>query len=285
MAAFTTTITPTNSTDANFRAWGLAISTKLAEFGLVQTADTGQIDWTTVLAPTATNTVMGYEIWRFDDALQATVPVFLKLEYGSGSSTNNPSIHVTIGSGSDGAGTLSGITTVRRQFQFTATASAISAFWSGDTNRFIFIIQGASVGASIMLSVERTLDSSGVVTNEAVLLTAWSSSLYSQVAWNCVTGPYSAFEATLGAIGPSVAPFGTTGIQTAVYPVFHSKGVFLNYGMNLFGYIGATIGSSSVITFTVYGASHSFMPVGVGAINASLQRVSGTLCSIMMRYE
>lgn len=72
----TTTLINTVTTDAAFRTWGLAYNAKLAAAGLVQTADTGQIDWATVLAATAINTVQGYEIWRFDDALQATVPVF-----------------------------------------------------------------------------------------------------------------------------------------------------------------------------------------------------------------
>lgn len=286
MAAFTNTVTPTNSSTANFRAWGSAIGTRLAAFGLVKTADTGQIDWTTVLAPVGTHSVMGYEIWRFADALQASVPVFFKIEFGSGVSINNPSVHFTMSSGSDGAGTLTGVKTVRRQYQCTATATPVTAYWSGDTNRFIFIFQGALVANSLMLSVERTLDSSGVVTNEGVLHTAWSSSLFSQVAYNNVTGPYTLFEIVLGAIGPSVAPFGTTGVQTAVYPVFHTKGVFLNYGMNLMGYIDATISANAIIAITVYSASRNFMPVGADCINSSLARTApASVSTIMMRYE
>lgn len=93
--------------DAGFRAWGSELSTALQTVGLVQTADTGQINWTTVTRP-GTNTAGGYEIYRFNDALQGTAPVFIKLEYGTSSSASNPQLWLTVGTGSDGAGTITG---------------------------------------------------------------------------------------------------------------------------------------------------------------------------------
>ncbi len=105
----TLTLTADNSTDAAFRAWGSAISGAIAGLGMVQTADTGQVNWTTVLKPSGSNQVVGYEIWRFADALQATAPIYFKLEYGSnvvGATT--PGVRITVGTGSDGAGTITG---------------------------------------------------------------------------------------------------------------------------------------------------------------------------------
>jgi hypothetical protein len=43
------------------------IAAQIAAMGLVQTSDTGQINWVTVARP-ALNTIAGYEIWRFNDA-------------------------------------------------------------------------------------------------------------------------------------------------------------------------------------------------------------------------
>jgi hypothetical protein len=108
MAGQTLALLPDQSTAAQFRAWGSAISTAIGVQGLVQTADTGQINWTTVAAPSGTNTAMGYEIWRFNDSLQSSAPVFLKLEYGSGPNVRLPQMWVTVGVGSDGAGNLTG---------------------------------------------------------------------------------------------------------------------------------------------------------------------------------
>ncbi len=105
----TLTLTADSSTDAAFRAWGGGISAAIAGLGLVQTADTGQINWTTVNKPAGVSTWTGYEIWRFADALQATVPIYFKLEYGSGASNASfPAMRITVGTGSDGAGTITG---------------------------------------------------------------------------------------------------------------------------------------------------------------------------------
>lgn len=96
-----------HTTTAGFRAWGSELSAKLQAAGLVQTADTGQINWTTVNLP-ATNTPGGYEIYRFNDALNATKPIYIKIEYGTGNGTGRPCIWITAGTGTNGAGTLSG---------------------------------------------------------------------------------------------------------------------------------------------------------------------------------
>lgn len=102
-------------TDAEFRAWGRDYSDHLAAVGLVRTADTGQINWDTVLRPGAINTAAGYEIWRFADALQATAPIFIKIEYGTFNVLDRPAIWITVGKGSDGSGTITGIDVVRVQ--------------------------------------------------------------------------------------------------------------------------------------------------------------------------
>lgn len=105
MSKVTYTMPVSQATDADFRAWGSALSAGLASAGLVKTADTGQIDWVTV-ARAAGGTSAGYEVWRMNDAMQATKPVFFKLEYGSGPSTSVPHMWLTVGGGSNGSGTI-----------------------------------------------------------------------------------------------------------------------------------------------------------------------------------
>lgn len=96
-----------HSNDSGFRAWGSELSTALSAVGLVQTADTGQINWATVTRP-GTNTAAGYEVYRFDDALQGTAPIYFKLEYGTSSTATIPQLWFTIGTGSNGSGTITG---------------------------------------------------------------------------------------------------------------------------------------------------------------------------------
>lgn len=93
------------TTDAAFRAWAQMIHDSLAAVGLIQTADTGQINLATVLTP-ATSTFAGYEIWRFNDSDQANNPIYFKIEYGKGGLASRENWRINVGTGSDGAGTL-----------------------------------------------------------------------------------------------------------------------------------------------------------------------------------
>ncbi len=93
-------------TDANFRAWGSQISAQLAAVGLTQTADTGQINWTTA-SISGYPGIVGYEIWRFNDAAQGTTPIFIKIGYGA-DGAGSPRMSLIVGNASDGSGTITG---------------------------------------------------------------------------------------------------------------------------------------------------------------------------------
>lgn len=105
MATFATTAAPTNDTDANFRAWiNVWHSLFTTMGGWAQTADTGQINFATVLKPAVANTKQGYALYAMTDALQATNPVILKLAFGSGSFATTPGVWFAVGTHTDGAG-------------------------------------------------------------------------------------------------------------------------------------------------------------------------------------
>lgn len=106
------TFVHTTTSDAQFRAWAQAIHDRLTAIGLINTADTGQINLATVLAP-AVNTDAGFEIWRFSDAAQATDPIFLKLSYGKAGQTQRGRLTLQVGTGSNGTGTLTNPGTAR----------------------------------------------------------------------------------------------------------------------------------------------------------------------------
>lgn len=113
-----------HTSDAGFRAWGLQLSTALQAAGLVLTSDTGQINWTTVIRPTSV-VAAGYEIYRLNDSLNPTFPIFIKIEYGT-SNTNAPGIWLTIGQGSNGSGTVTGWTSTRAQIVRQSPPSSTS---------------------------------------------------------------------------------------------------------------------------------------------------------------
>ncbi len=112
------------ATDASFRDWGSELDYNLTLAGLLQTDDTGQIDWATVAVPVVNNTAAGYTVWQFNpaiDTLQLTTPIYLKLEYGRGGNANTPMMWITVGTGSDGAGNITG-TFFPRQTMFVNTS-------------------------------------------------------------------------------------------------------------------------------------------------------------------
>lgn len=99
--------------DYQFRAFVQGVSDCLTAVGLVKTNDTGQINPATVLAPDDFDQSRGYEIRRFDDPLSLTSPIYVKVDYGSGSGiVQDPDyafmgqLVISIGTGSNGAGTL-----------------------------------------------------------------------------------------------------------------------------------------------------------------------------------
>lgn len=179
----------TNADDASFRAWGSAISAGLAAVGLVKVAVTGAVDWGTVVRGTSdeSGTPWGFEVWRFDDALQATHPVFIKVEYGGSNSTATvqalPALWVTVSRGVDAAGNPVNILAPRRACQPNITASSPSAnrtsiepiFVSSDGSSICVVPRTGAVADGVhapAFIVDRSRDNTGAPTSAGgVILT------------------------------------------------------------------------------------------------------------------
>lgn len=165
MTTLTYTSVVEHSSDATFRAWGSEFDTNLASLGLVQTSDTGQINWVTVTRP-GTSTAGGYTIWRFADS-----SLYLKLEYGTGTATGIPQMWITVGTGSNGSGTITGQTNTRAIWTaqtviastvttyttyLCLTADAFSVCWKSNAS--------ASAYPLGLLVIGKTVDGTGAAT-------------------------------------------------------------------------------------------------------------------------
>jgi hypothetical protein len=174
--------------NAGFRTMGAEVNAKLASVGLVQTADTGQINWATIApAPTLGMQSVGYEIWRFNDALQATAPIYIKLEYGtygySGSAAYNDTVGmwITVGTGTDGAGNITGIKITRRPSWQTNNAGGPPA--AGDWPSYICHFAGYlgvwlkhGSGSAMGFAIARLNDAAGAFTADGYAAWAGGSS-------------------------------------------------------------------------------------------------------------
>lgn len=183
MTTHTFSAAPSNASDASFRAWGSAVSGALAAVGMVKVTTPGEVDWSTVLAPTTNTTAAGFEVWRFDDALQAVAPIFFKVEYGvrgSGSTAANltPCMWLTVGKGTDATGVilqsmfdreLVGLDGNALQNAPGATLGYASSCGSGAC-----VIMSpwaeSSVVTSPMFVIERSRDNTGAPTPDGVMV-------------------------------------------------------------------------------------------------------------------
>jgi len=95
-------------TQGDWELWAERTSNAIASL-LTKTSDTGQIAKPiTATRPTSTNQYAGYEIFRFNDPFQSTYPIFIKVQYGFGGENGRATLAIQTGSGSDGAGNITG---------------------------------------------------------------------------------------------------------------------------------------------------------------------------------
>lgn len=260
------------TTDAKFRTWGLACSTALQACGLVKTSDTGQINWVTVTKPVATNTKAGYEIYRFSDTLQATKPVFIRIDYGSGAvaSGNAPGTWITVGTSTDGAGTITGLNTGTLQgysngnaptntamaYYFTHTSNGYALFQFGNGPSGVPGIQNAG-----FFVVARTVNkTTGAATGDGVGLmriayAGGPSHLQYGLDFNTST--------FFTGIGPQTAlPTYSTSLSTASSTVVAKTYLMLSQLHGFSGtmsYFPFDTGAPTTFTASPFGTSHTYI--------------------------
>lgn len=87
------------SSDTERQAWVDEVLPYFESNGFIRTSDTGQFSTTGVTVTTFNG---GYEIRRFDGALQTSAPVFVKFTYSSSK------LRIEVGTGSNGSGAITG---------------------------------------------------------------------------------------------------------------------------------------------------------------------------------
>lgn len=195
-----------NSTLVNFKGWAMAISNFFAAAGWVKTADTGQVDWATISAVPATD-VFVYEVWKPGDAFTT---FFLKIEYGNKSSSNTPSVRLTVSQSTDGAGNITGsrigpFHTAWTSFIPPSTTVPYPCYFTGDAGRIaVALWNGNGQNGEQLFAIERSVDAGGAYTGAYVTLYAHGLAQLN---------PYSSQQTLLfgvGAAPPVVVPWNTT---------------------------------------------------------------------------
>lgn len=289
---------PTNSSDALFRAWSSGLSTALAACGLVNHtpnianvlgigASGGELTWANIVAPSSIRETKGFEIWCFDDDLQATLPIYIKIKYGSSSSNVLvPRLSIQVGISCDASGELANATT-EIDIGGTSTTTALNCYISSDGGRVnVAMFTTTSNGYTIIFYVERLKDNDGNPTAEGVNLLC-AGTYESTTSFTQKYLPSSGSQRTTSSpmcAAPSSGT-GSYGDNIGLYPIYPNLGYAANPDMGALVYFLTDIASAgSPITVNIYGEDHIF--ITSGGINATAE-VNGNAADygLAVRYE
>lgn len=297
------TNTPIDHTsDAGFRAWGSELSGQLTSVGttsgcLTQTADTGQINWATVNRP-GTNTAAGYEIWQLTDSLGVSSPIYLKVEYGTGGVATAPYLAVTVGTGTNGSGTLTG--SVSTQYNCSRNSAPSSTVLS--YNNYVSCSDGfvgaalkmgyTTSGHFVFFAVNRPCDPDGTLRSDGIQFYHWATGngLYAETL-NLTTGvKYGDASNKAFCMVPNLISL--TGVGSDInafkhyvaYPAVHS----LN---GVCSVLCSEMGQGTTDTATLNGATpHIYVQLGsaispINVIGASIVDPSASRVGMCMLWE
>lgn len=194
----------------NFVTTGQNVSAALAAV-LTRVVTTGDINWSTVLAPTAFNQYRGFEIYALNDSLQTTHPVFMKIEYGASSqSTSSYGLRVTLSKAVDAAGVQSNIFFGPTEIlQSGNNVTPVTCYATNGANSGLGIMIAPNTSTNVgMLLIERSRDELGAITGDALYVAykpsqtaSWTNRFYDYAmgTYNQVAGGVGCIPLALAA--------------------------------------------------------------------------------------
>lgn len=286
MTTYHTTSTHVNNSDATFQSWITTLHNAIVGCGLVQTADTGQLDFSTAVKPGVANTSAGYRVYAFNDTLQATAPIFIKLEVGVGTSTTSTfGWRITVGVGTDGAGTV----TLPIQL-VTGWVSQATASFTGVNDTFachregaawvVFYYENSTLGAMCAFAIFRSVDDNGVVTGEGASVYIHTNNGTGTL---CGTLRFAATAAVLSSAGtflPCLVPFALpdshVGVDIQVFPHWNAT-PRIRQNPFAFGYLTSEIThGQSIVVEAFEGMPLTYMPLAGNTFGAPIPGYAAT---------
>lgn len=261
-------------TDAEWQAWVQAIEAAILASGFLEVApDTGQINPLTIARP-ALGAYAGYRIYRAKDSLAATKPLYAKVEFGNtGSGADRPIIRRTMGTGSNGSGTLTGVQTTAVASANASAGSGAAQIYGGGGPHAMFLYQkdAGSASHTIFWGCGRLLDQDdGSVADPLV----WDT--FSGASGILVMGAYQytdgAIAWTNNASGiathiPDLSVGINSGGNVGTTRLFQAL-VYRNGKSWAFPVLGGkstelplTTPASSKFSLNVWGGNHTFLPI------------------------
>lgn len=255
-----TVLFSSNSTPTNFRAWIQFVDAAF-KMGFAAAGDSGQVDLTTVANPTAANFSSGYKVYQSNDGLS---PIFIKVEYGSGSPANVPCIWITIGTASNGAGVIGGTILVNRQQIMGVDGGIIIqhlSFASGGPGRMAMALFTSASTTPIWLAIERRKTAAIADDDTGIIIdfgngSAGHKSLCAPFA-GVIPAPENGLQFVLTTVNPGI--YGNTVPAGLRIPCL---GASEPPGLNVAVANSGDWGAYAVITLAVNGDNHTYKQCG-----------------------
>jgi hypothetical protein len=267
------------------KATGQAINNALTTFGWVQSADTGQVNWSTY-----SSLANVYEVWKPGDAL-AVFYVRIDYIYNSNSA---PSFKVTLGTTTNGSGTITGVNTgaltVTSALNSVSSSTPYSCYFSGSASRFSMLLWTSTTTSSFLsmfLAIERSLDANGnyTATHASVIWAGWNTSNQRHQRTLHFSSGITNEDSGICAIqsGTATTASGFAG-NVPISPLFPNIGYF-DYPLTVAATGRATdFSEGSTYATTLYGASRTYIASKKDALGNFMpsDQANGV---VLMRYD
>lgn len=267
MTTATATFSWSNASAASTKLWIDGVRNLLLAAGLVASTDTGQLDTTAITVAPSYNTGIGFQLFKFPDTLQASAPIVIRVEYRTDNNTR-PVVAYTVGSVTDGAGTVGSPTFVKDPSVMDSYQASLTSYACYVDGTFSMVLGYAYSSTRLdgncvaSLVVDRSRTAAGVATATGFLCEGTASgygvsrSLYGAAspatATNFIPSLIPSYTATSSSEGADVNVFRHYMMVPGVRP-----------SLGCLTYFTAEFGALSPFTATVLGAAHTWLPMGV----------------------
>jgi hypothetical protein len=250
---------------------------------------------TTALAsPPGTSTLTAYELWASADALSSTLPIIVKFEYGTSSTTAAVQFAFSAGTGSNGSGTLTGNVSTRYVTASNVAGTAglgLTSLFAGDTSRFaiLMFLNAGSTSNGFFCAIERSHDSSGADTDSYFNFVHMQNSTgahnwIQQIVQKPILGGTLTAETNIVTALTTLSS-GVVGTNIALGPMFPVIGKLDNPCMAVaFSKTGDIVEGATVIV-PYYGTNHTMYCTKFNTCWTSAPGTASAVNGFLFRYE